>query len=107
MSCGRRRRPPSNGRKSLKAKTVASLLHGAGSVEIEAGLCAQALAEAGTVGAYEFTRYKSAPADEPRSEIASLVIIEREADRLNAIRLGVKKGQIIADAEKYGARPGQ
>ncbi len=84
--------------KALNVRSVATLLHGAGIAGIEADLCAQALTEGSLLGAYAFKRYKSAP-EEPETELAELIIVERELKKIEAIRMGVAKGKILADAE--------
>ena len=87
--------------KSLNAKTVATLLHGAGIANLPAGACAQAVTEGTLLGAYEFTKYKSPPKDEPREEIAQLLIVERDAEKIEAINTGAQRGRIIAEATNW------
>jgi len=84
--------------KSLKAKTVATLLHGAGIGGLTVDGSAQAVAEGTLLGAYEFDRYKSAPKDEPKTEVEQVLIVERDAGKLDAANAGMAKGRIIADA---------
>jgi leucyl aminopeptidase len=84
--------------KDLKARTVATLLHGAGIAGIPADTCAQAVAEGTLLGGYAFDKYKSVPADEPKPEVERLLIVEMDAEKLPAIEAGVATGRIIADA---------
>ena len=84
--------------KALKAATVATLLHGAGIGGLTVDGAAQATAEGTLLGAYEFTRYKSAPKDEPKTEIAQVLIVEQDAGKLDAASAGVVKARIIAEA---------
>ncbi len=84
--------------KALKARTVATLVHGAGIAGLPAEQCARAITEGTLLGGYEFDRYKSPPKDEPKTEIERVLIVEREADKLDAINAGVTTGKIIADA---------
>jgi len=84
--------------KALKAKTAATLLHGAGIGGLTTDGAAQATAEGTLLGAYEFDRYKSEPKDEPKIRLERLLIVEHDAGKLDAARAGVEKGRIIADA---------
>ncbi|HEY3376082.1 MAG TPA: leucyl aminopeptidase [Armatimonadota bacterium] len=84
--------------KSLKAKTVTTLLHGAGIAGLPADACAQAVAEGTLLGGYEFTKYKSVDADDPRAEVAQVIIVEHDAQKVPAVQAGIEKGRIIADA---------
>ncbi len=84
--------------KELKARTVATLLHGAGIAGLPTVECAQAVTEGVLLGGYAFDKYKSAPADEPKTEIESVIIVEIDATKLSDVEAGVYKGQIIADA---------
>lgn len=84
--------------KGFKARTVATLLHSAGSAGLDVTACAQAVTEGSLLGAYDFCRYKSEPKDEPRSEIAQVLIIEQDAAKTEAVSAGVTRGRIIADA---------
>jgi len=84
--------------KALQATTVATVLHGAGIAGLPAGECAQAVAEGTLLGAYEFEKYKTPPKDEPKTYIEQVLIVERDADKLDAVQAGVATGRIIADA---------
>jgi leucyl aminopeptidase len=84
--------------KALKARTVATLLHGAGIGGLTVDDAAQAVAEGTLLGAYEFDRYKSAPKDEPKTEIERVLLVEHDSGKLDAANAGLAKGRIIADA---------
>jgi len=84
--------------KALKAKTVATLLHGGGIGGLTTDGAAQATAEGALLGAYEFDRYKSEPKDEPKIRLERLLIVEHDEGKLDAARSGVDKGRIIAEA---------
>ena len=84
--------------KSLKARTVATLLHGAGIAGLPAADYAKAVTEGTLLGAYSFDKYKSPSKDEPRVEIEQVLIVEHDAAKLDAINAGVTRGRIYADA---------
>lgn len=84
--------------KALKATTVATLLHGVGIGGLTVDGAAQATAEGTLLGDYEFSRYKSEPKDEPKTRIEKVLIVERDAGKLDAANAGVAKARIIADA---------
>ncbi len=82
---------------SLKAKTVCTILHGAGTAGLEAFECARALTEGAIIGNYDFDKYKSKKDDkEDKKKIETLQIIEIEESKLDDIQQGVEKGRIIA-----------
>lgn len=84
--------------KSLRATTVATLLHGAGIAGLPAAECAQAVVEGALLGAYDFRKYKSPSPDEPAEEIRELLIVEQDAGKMAEINAGVTRGRIIAEA---------
>ncbi|MEE9284250.1 MAG: leucyl aminopeptidase [Dehalococcoidia bacterium] len=81
------------------ASSVATILHGAGIAGLEAEACAQAIAEGAIMGSYRFTRHKQDEDD--GKEIESLSIVESDESKLEAIRRGVEKGQVMADAANH------
>ena len=88
--------------KSLKAKNVCSILHGAGTAGLDAFNCAQMIAEGSIIGDYEFKKYKSKDDDENnKNEIELLEIVELDESKLESIEKGLKKGKIIADSLNF------
>jgi len=89
--------------KSLKAKTVCSILHGAGIAGQEALDCAQMIAEGSIIGSYEFTKYKSKKEDDEnnKTEIESFEIVEIDDSKIENIEKGLKKGEIIANSLNF------
>lgn len=90
--------------KSLKAKTVCTILHGAGIAGLDAFDCAQMIAEGSIIGDYEFTKYKSKKEDDEnnnKNEIELLEIVEFDASKLESIEKGLEKGRIIADSLNF------
>lgn len=84
--------------RELKARTIATLLHGAGIAGLAPESCAQAIAEGTLLGAYEFTRYKTVSQDDPPISIDQVRIVEQEAAKIPAAEQGVATGRIIAEA---------
>ncbi len=91
--------------KSLKAKKVCTILHGAGIAGLNAFDCAWMLSEGAIIGDYEFTKYKSKKEDNNnennQSKIESLEIVESNASKLQDIEQGLQKGKIIAEALNF------
>ena len=77
-------------------KTVATIVHGAGNGGLDVGACAQAIAEGALLGDYRFLKHKKA--DDDRSEISELVIVESDATRIADVSSGAERGTILGDA---------
>lgn len=90
--------------KKLKAKTVGTLLNGAGIGGVDPQTAARLLAEGAILGAYEFTKRKSGKKpDDPDYEplgnpVETLTIVEQDATKCSAIESGIRTGTIIAQA---------
>ncbi|HEY3415549.1 MAG TPA: M17 family peptidase N-terminal domain-containing protein, partial [Armatimonadota bacterium] len=87
--------------KSRKARTVATLVHGAGIAGLPAEECAQAVAEGSLLGPYAFEKYKTPPTDEPPVAIERVLVVEHDAGKLDAVLQGVTRGRIIAEATNF------
>ncbi|MFH1539897.1 MAG: leucyl aminopeptidase [bacterium] len=83
---------------TLKARTAATILHGAGAGGIDREDAARAVAEGTMLGLYRFDRYMTKDKKEKEKRLQSLTIIERESAGATAIRKGVKLGTVLADA---------
>jgi len=81
------------------ARTVATVVHGAGIAGLDPEACAQAIAEGAELGAYRFRKYKDKRDD--TGDIKSLTIVESDPSKLDAIKRGVKRGQIMAQAANH------
>jgi leucyl aminopeptidase len=82
-----------------KATTVATILHGAGIAGLDPEDCAQAITEGAILGAYRFRKYKNGSVtDEDSDEITTLTIIESDKSKREAIKRGIERGQIMAQA---------
>ena len=83
------------------ATSVATILHGAGIAGLNPEECAQAIAEGAVMGSYRFRRYKdNANGDEPK-EVETLSIVEADKAKLDAVRRGVERGQILGRAANH------
>ncbi len=84
--------------RGLKAKTVCTILHGAGTAGLEASQCAQMIAEGSLLGIYDFDKYKSKKEDDDKKKtLKTLEIVEFDEDKQEGVRQGIEKGVIIAN----------
>jgi len=81
------------------ATSVATILHGAGIAALDAEACAQAIAEGAVMGAYRFRYHKHN--EDADKELDALSIVESDKSKLDAIRRGVERGCIFAEATNY------
>ncbi len=81
------------------ATTAATILHGAGIAGLDAQACAQAIAEGAVMGTYRFRRYKHNEDD--GKEIETLSIVESDGSKLDAVKRGVERGSIMAQAANH------
>ncbi len=80
----------------LDARTVATVVHGAGQAGFDPQAAAQALVEGTLLGNYRFRCYKTDPDDIILPE--KLYIIENDAQKTPAITAGARRGETIAAA---------
>ena len=78
----------------LKAKSVATIVHGAGIAGLDVEAAAQATVEGSLLATYRFAATKQEP--EPPHEIESLTIVEFDGDKVTAIEAGSAQAQAIA-----------
>lgn len=81
---------------SLKAKKVASILHGAGIGGIGVYECAKATALGTILGTYEYTKLKTENAKQ--NPIQSFDIVECDENKILDIERGIERAEIIGDA---------
>lgn len=82
--------------RSLKTRTVGSILHGAGIAGLPVFECARAVALGTVLGTYEFTRLKTGNSKE--NPIETFCLVEPSAEKLDNIEQGVRRGETVADA---------
>ncbi|OGI00005.1 MAG: hypothetical protein A2Y25_02160 [Candidatus Melainabacteria bacterium GWF2_37_15] len=89
--------------KSLKAKKVCTILHGAGTAGLEDYSCARMIAEGAIIGNYSFDKYKTKDKEEKedKKEIETLEIVELDSSKLESINKGIETGKIIAEAVNF------
>lgn len=84
---------------SLRAKHVASVLHGAGAAGLSAYDCAKATVLGTILGAYEFARLKT---EKSKNKPFDLVeIVELSLEKLDEIAQGLRRAKVIGDAVTY------
>ena len=86
--------------RSTGAKSVATIVHGAGIAGLDPEACAQAITEGAIMGGYRFRRYKQ-NGDNDTGDIEMLHIIENDQSKLDAVRRGVERGRIMAEAANH------
>ena len=86
--------------RSAGAKSVATIVHGAGIAGLDPEACAQAIAEAAVMGTYRFRRYKQ-NGDGDSSDVETLHIVESDDAKLEALRRGVAHGQVLGQAATW------
>ncbi len=83
----------------LRVESFATITHGAGIGGLEPEACAQAIAEGFVLGLYTFARHKKP--DEDQTEVQEAVLVEFDAARVEALRRGVERGRILAEAANF------
>jgi len=86
------------GRKArdLGARTVATIVHGAGIGGLDPAAAAAALVEGTRLGLYRYIGYRSQPPKDWKPDPETLIVVERDAGRLAAFRAGVARGEVVA-----------
>ena len=82
--------------RDLGARSVATVVHGAGAGGLEPAVAAGALVEGARLGLYRFEGYRSKPLKEWKPNPETMTIVEMTADRLPAIAVGVARGEAVA-----------
>ena len=82
--------------RKLGAKRAATIVHGAGAGGISPEEAAQAITEGSILGLYTFLRHMTKNRDE--GELEELQIVEMDKGKIPALKRGVSRGKIIADA---------
>jgi leucyl aminopeptidase len=77
-------------------RSVATIVHGAGIAGLPGDACAQAIAEGALLGDYRFLKHKKA--DEDRTELAELILVERDDEKVASITAAVRRGVILGNA---------
>lgn len=83
--------------KRVKAKIVATIVHGAGAGGLKLPAAAQALAEGSLIGAYHYAGFASVK-DDSFFAVEELIVIESARGKIADIKRGLQVGQIIAES---------
>lgn len=83
--------------RAVGVRSVASIVHGAGIGGLEAGQAACAVTEGGILGLYRFDKYRQLEENGKR-DIQMLTLLEREQANIPAMREGMRRGRILAEA---------
>jgi len=86
-------------RKGLSS--LATLLHGAETLQESPERIAQAVVEGTLLGLYKFDRYKSRKEEEPAKEISRMVLVYPDAQKLPEVEKGARVGQILSGAVNF------
>ena len=81
--------------RTLGVKRVASVLFGAGAKGFAVELCAQAMTEGAILGAYTFDKYRKPE----KNAIESFSLVESKKTAASRVEKGLKKGEILAQAQ--------
>ena len=84
---------------ALNAKSVCTILHGAGIGGMDPCDCARALAEGALMGTFEFLHYKTGK--KKPCPIERLEIVEMDAAKIESINRGVEIGSIFGEAVNF------
>ena len=83
--------------KRIKAKKVATIVHGAGAGGLSLPDAAQALIEGTLIGAYHYKGYATIK-DDSFFEIAELLVVELDKNKIKKIKAGARVGEVIAES---------
>jgi leucyl aminopeptidase len=83
----------------IRCETIASITHGAGIADLDPEACAQAIAEGTILGLYTFDRHKKPKED--HVDVRELALVEFDQSRVGALRRGVERGVVLADAANF------
>jgi leucyl aminopeptidase len=86
--------------REIKAKTVATIIHGAGIGGMNTEEAAKAVVEGSVLGVYQFAGYAKEK-EEPDFKVETLTLIECDKKKIPAIQKGAELGRIIAEAENH------
>ena len=79
-------------------QTVATIVHGEGTGELDVKEAAQGVAEGAILGLYRFDQYKSKDAG---ADISELTIVEADPQKLSDLEASVAEGRAIGDAVNF------
>ena len=83
--------------RSHRCKSAATILHGAGTGGIQPADAAEAISEGSLLGSYQFKGHFTKKDDEDHN-VSELTILESDGSKIPAIKKGIERGRIIAEA---------
>ncbi len=87
--------------RELGLAQFATVVHGAGRGGLSVADAAQAVVEGSLLGAYRFASYKREADEKDKPEIASLTVLEADADKLAAVGEGARAGQVVGEQANW------
>ena len=82
--------------RKLNCRRIATIVHGGGVGGIEPGAASQAMVEGGLLGLYSFRKHITKEPD--YQDVEELLIVERDAAKLQALQEGCETGRVTAEA---------
>lgn len=95
----RARQAAANGARALRqahARTIATIVHGAGTGGLDPERAAQATVEGIVMGLWRFRKYHNEP--DEFGTVEQVVVLERDDNRLKAVQSGAERGRIMGQA---------
>ncbi|MDE2059968.1 MAG: leucyl aminopeptidase [candidate division NC10 bacterium] len=86
--------------RGVGARTVGSIVHGAGIGGLDAGQAACAVTEGALLGLYRFDKYKK-PDENGEKVVQKLTLLERDSAKVSTMQEGVRCGRILAEAVSF------
>ena len=83
--------------RAIGARSVATVVHGAGVGAIDPEAAAEVLAEGTLLGLYRFDKYKSKAEGEDR-RLDAVTVVEQDRGKLAPIRRGIERARLMSDA---------
>lgn len=91
-----------NQAKTQRAKTIATILHGAGIGGLEPKMCAQAISEGLLLADYAFDKYqKNKQKDNKQRRVKEVVICQKDNTTIKEIKTGIALGKILTRAQTF------
>ncbi|MBI3972012.1 MAG: leucyl aminopeptidase [Chloroflexi bacterium] len=88
--------------RDLGARSLATIVHGAGIGGLAPREAAQALVEGSLLGLYRFDRLRSSPDDDDAAKrLERLTIVELDTQKVPEIEAGVTRGRILAESTTF------
>ena len=82
--------------RKLNCRRIATIVHGGGVGGVEPGAASQAMVEGGLLGLYSFRKHITKEPD--YRDVEELLIVERDAAKLQALEEGCRTGRVTAEA---------